>query len=165
MDLSEVPLTKVEKRPMDGRLIEVVCQGEIIRLKQGPSRHGNTKPNGFMLSAQQAKSPESAIAQTIHASSEISISSILGDHLALATFRRYRFVISDPLGIATSSEHMAPPIGLSVQRSPPFAPGAYSLGYCATPTRTCPILSKICFLLATGLVGSSLGFTSDWGKG
>ena len=28
--------------------------------------------------------------------------------------------------------------------------------------RTFPILSRICFLLATGVVGSSMGFTSDW---
>ena len=163
-DMTADSLGKLKKHLSNGKLIEVQSDGEIIRLKQGPSRHANTKREGCTLSVNLIASPSSQKTDSIHSTSEIFIARTDEDHPNLATFRRYRMIMNDPLGVETSDNPLTPMLWKSFKQFTSLSTGAFLMNYCMVYARHSPVLTKVCIVLAAGMVGSSLGFTSEWAK-
>ena len=92
-------LVKNVKHLTAGEIIESESFGDaIIRARQGPSRHANTKAECYVLSVLLVSSPDSVLASSVHVSSHVFMARAIFDHLTIPTFRRYRFVSIDPLG-------------------------------------------------------------------
>ena len=128
-DVSAAALGKVKNHLLSGKLLEVSAGDEIIRLKQGPSRHANTKPDGCVLSVALTLAPSSQRTELIQMMSELFIARTVVGHLTLATFRRYRMISTDHLGIETSNDPVTPSIWSSFQRFASFSPGAFLVKY------------------------------------
>ena len=95
-DMTADSLGKLKKHLSNGRFIEVKSGGETIRLKQGPSRHANTKREGCILSVNLISPPSSRMTELISSTEEIFIARTGEDHSTLATFRKYRMIMNDP---------------------------------------------------------------------
>ena len=129
-----------------------------ISSENGPSRHANRKPVGFILSVSLVSSPSSQRTELIHITSEPLIARPVIDHSAHATFRRYRMVNYDPLGVATPNEPFPPKIWTSSQRFTSFESGAPIVKYCLVFSMSSPMLAKGFILLDAGMVVPSLWF-------
>ena len=163
-DMTADSIGKMKKHLSNGKLIEVRSDGEIIRLKQGPSRHANTKREGCTLSVKLTVSPSSQKMELAHSTSEIFIARTDEDHPTLSTFRKYRMITNGPSGVETSDNPSTPALWKSSKQFTSFSTGDFLMKYCMVYARHSPILTKVCIVLAAGLVGSSLGFTSEWAK-
>ena len=102
-DLASPSLSKMKKHLMAGKIIELKSIDDaIIRVRQVPPGRANTKAEGFVLSVLLVSSPDSVLAVSVHVASQAFMARTIFDHIAIPTFRRYRFVSSDPLGVETS---------------------------------------------------------------
>ena len=67
--------------------------------------------------------------------------------MTLSTFRRYRFVSSDPLWVVTSGESNPPSARDYIMSASTFASGAFISMYCMMFMRDSPILRKYGFAI------------------
>ena len=140
-DMAADALGKVKKHLSNGKSIEVQSNGETIRLKQGPSRHANTKRGGCALSVKLIASPLSHKTDLIHSTSEIFIARTDEDHPTLATFRKYRMITNDPLGVETSDNPSTPMLWKSFKKFTSFSIGAFLMNHCMMYARHSPVLT------------------------
>ena len=163
-DMAADSIGKLKKHLPNGKLMEAKSDGEIIRLKHGPSRHDNAKREGCTLSVNLMVAPSSQKTELIHSTSEIFIARADEDHPTLATFRRYRMLTNDPLGMETPNNPLTPMLWKSFIQFASFSTGAFLMKYCTVYALQPPVLTKMCIVFAAGMVGSSLGFTSEWAE-
>ena len=95
-----------------------------------PSRNDNAKPDGCVFIEALLSPHDSMVTEIIQISSEILIARSAAAHLTLEALRRYRFVSSYPLGVATPDEPLTPKIWVPTQKFFSFALGAFGLECC-----------------------------------
>ena len=147
-DPTDMSVAALGKYLISCKFPEVSAEGEIILSNQGPCRRANTKTGGFVLSVSLISPPSSQRTELIQITSELFVARTVIDHLALATFRRYRMVNYDPVGGETSNEPLTPEIWTSFQRFASPEPGGFLTKYCMAYSRISPMLAMACILLS-----------------
>ena len=165
--MTAIAMSKIKKHLLAGKILELQsADNAILRVRRGPSQHSTTKAEGCVLSVVLVGSPDSVTSSTVNVQAQIFLARSTMGHDTIPSFRRFRIVNNDPLGIETSETAMTviPSAWNMVKRAVTLASGALLSKYCLTIFRYSPMLSKTCFVLAGGLVASSMGYTSDWAK-
>ena len=139
-DMSPPALSKVKKHLLAGKTLELKSiDNASIRVKQGPSRHANTKEEGCVLSVVLTASTDSELSSTTRVQSQVFLARTIVGHIVISSFRRYRFVSSDPLGIETSETALT------------MAPSDWNFFKRATTIAPCALLSRYCISCSVSL--------------